>query len=143
MKNKINCILLIDDDEPTNFLSQMIIEEADCAAEIQIAYSGGQAIDYLTSQRTSASGQNTYLRPDLIFLDINMPAMNGWEFLQKYNSLEKEHKGNIVIIMLTTSLNPDDRLRSKDFPDVSGFENKPLTREKLEALLKKHFPEKY
>ena len=143
MKNKINCILLIDDDEPTNFLSQMIIEEADCAAEIQIAYSGGQAIDYLTSQGTFTSGQNTYPRPDLIFLDINMPAMNGWEFLQKYNSLEKEHKGNIVIIMLTTSLNPDDRLRSKDFPDVSGFENKPLTRAKLEALLKKHFPEKY
>ena len=143
MKNKINCILLIDDDEPTNFLSQMIIEEADCAAEIQIAYSGGEALDYLTSQGTSTSGQNTYPRPDLIFLDINMPAMNGWEFLQKYNNLEKEHKGNIVIIMLTTSLNPDDRLRSKDFPDVSGFENKPLTRVKLDALLKKHFPEKY
>ena len=143
MKNRINCILLIDDDEPTNFLSQMIIEEADCAAEVQVAYSGDQAIDYLTSQGTSTSSQNTFPRPDLIFLDINMPAMNGWEFLQKYNSLEKEHKGNIVIIMLTTSLNPDDRLRSKDFPDVSGFENKPLTREKLEALLKKHFPEKY
>jgi CheY-like chemotaxis protein len=143
MKNKINCILLIDDDEPTNFISQMIIEEADCAAEIQIAYSGGEALDYLTSQGTSTSGQNTYPRPDLIFLDINMPAMNGWEFLQKYNNLEKEHKGNIVIIMLTTSLNPDDRLRSKDFPDVSGFENKPLTRVKLDALLKKHFPEKY
>jgi CheY-like chemotaxis protein len=143
MKTKVNCILLIDDDEPTNFLSQMIIEEVDCAAEIQIAYSGGEALDYLTGQGTSTSGQNTYPRPDLIFLDINMPAMNGWEFLQKYNSLEKEHKGNIVIIMLTTSLNPDDRLRSKDFPDVSGFENKPLTRAKLEALLKKHFPEKY
>lgn len=143
MKNKLNCILLIDDDEPTNFLSQMIIEKADCAAEIQIAYSGKQAIDYLTSQGTSASGQNTYPRPDLIFLDINMPAMNGWEFLQKYNSLEKEHQGNIVIIMLTTSLNPDDRLRSKDFHHVSGFENKPLTREKLETLLRKHFPEKY
>jgi CheY-like chemotaxis protein len=143
MKNKINCVLLIDDDEPTNFLSQMIIEQVDCAEEIQIAYSGKQAIDYLTSPGTSASGHNTYPRPDLIFLDINMPAMNGWEFLQQYNGLKKEHQGNIVIIMLTTSLNPDDRLRSNDFPHVSGFENKPLTREKLEALLKKHFPEKY
>jgi CheY-like chemotaxis protein len=143
MKNKVNCILLIDDDEPTNFLSQMIIEQADCAAEVQVAYSGCQALDYLTSRGEFTSEQNTYPRPDLIFLDINMPAMNGWEFLQKYNSLEKEHKGNIVIIMLTTSLNPDDRLRSGDFPDVSGFENKPLTREKLDTLLKKHFPEKY
>ena len=143
MKTKINCILLIDDDEPTNFLSQMIIENADCAEAVQVAFTGAQAIDYLTSQATSASGQNSYPRPDLIFLDINMPAMNGWEFLEKYNRLEKEHKGNIVIIMLTTSLNPDDRLRSKDFPDVSGFENKPLTQEKLDALLKKHFPEKY
>ena len=70
MKNKINCILLIDDDEPTNYLSQMIIEQADCAAEIQIANSGGEAIDYLTSQGTSDSGQTTYPRPDLIFLDI-------------------------------------------------------------------------
>ena len=139
MKNKINCILLIDDDEPTNFLSQMIIEEADCAADIQIAYSGDQAIDYLTSQRISTSGQNTYPRPDLIFLDINMPAMNGWEFLQKYNSLEKEHKGNIVIIMLTTSINPDDKLRSKDFPDISGFENKPLTPELIERVMNTYF----
>ncbi len=143
MKNKINCILLIDDDEPTNFLSQMIIEEANCAEEVQVAYTGGQAIDYLTSRGRSASGQNSYPRPDLIFLDINMPAMNGWEFLQKYNNLDKEHKGNIVIIMLTTSINPDDRLKSNEFPDISGFENKPLTREKLDTLLKKHFPEKY
>ena len=143
MKNKINCILLIDDDEPTNFLSQMIIEEADCAEEVQVAYTGNEAIDYLTSRGTSSLSQGSYPRPDLIFLDINMPAMNGWEFLQKYNTLEKEHKGNIVIIMLTTSLNPDDRLKSKEFPDVSGFENKPLTKEKLNTLLMKHFPEKY
>jgi CheY-like chemotaxis protein len=143
MKKKINCVLLIDDDEPTNFLSQMVIEKANCAAEVKVANSGEHAIDYLTNQGTFANGSNNYPQPDLIFLDINMPAMNGWEFLQKYNELEKEHKGNIVIIMLTTSLNPDDRLKSEGFPHVSGFENKPLTSAKLDAILKKHFPENY
>lgn len=143
MKKKINCVLLIDDDEPTNFLSQMVIEKANCAEEIQVANSGEHAINYLTSQGTFSNESNNYPRPDLIFLDVNMPAMNGWEFLQKYNELEKEHKGNIVIIMLTTSLNPDDRLKSEDIPHVSGFENKPLTSEKLDAILKKYFPENY
>jgi CheY-like chemotaxis protein len=141
MKKKINCVLLIDDDEPTNFLSQMIIEEADCTTDIQVASSGEKAINYLTSK--DDANENSYPQPDLIFLDINMPAMNGWEFLQKYNELEKGHKGNIVIIMLTTSLNPDDRLKSQDMPHVSGFENKPLTTKKLDAILKKHFPENY
>ncbi len=143
MKKKINCVLLIDDDEPTNFLSQMIIEDAGCTEDIQVANSGEHAIDYLTSQGSYTADSSIHPRPDLIFLDINMPAMNGWEFLQKYDTLEKEHKGNVVIIMLTTSLNPDDRQKSEDFPHVAGFENKPLTVEKLDAILKKHFPENY
>jgi CheY-like chemotaxis protein len=143
MKKKINCILLIDDDEPTNFLSQMVIEDADCTASIQIATSGEQALNYLTNSGVYFKEMAPHPRPDLIFLDINMPAMNGWEFLQKYNELEKGHQGNIVIIMLTTSLNPDDRFKSESIPYVDGFENKPLTEKKLERVLRKYFPENY
>jgi len=143
MKKKLNCVLLIDDDEPTNFLSQMVIENANCADGVQIATSGEQAIHYLTNNGTSVSDRKEYPRPDLIFLDINMPAMNGWEFLQKYNELHDDHKGNIVIIMLTTSLNPDDRFKSNDIRHVSAFENKPLTEKKLETLLRKYFPDRY
>jgi CheY-like chemotaxis protein len=69
-----------------------------------------------------------------------MPAMNGWEFLAKYDELDPSHKGNVITVMLTTSLNPDDRLRAIENPDISKFETKPLTAEKLERILQEYFP---
>jgi CheY-like chemotaxis protein len=143
MKQKLNCVLFIDDDEPTNFLNEMIIENADCAGHIEIATSGEQALRYLGNNKVAADENKMYPRPDLIFLDVNMPAMNGWEFLKEYNDLKDEQKGNIVIIMLTTSLNPDDKSKAKETPHITGFENKPLTEEKLAGLLRKYFPDNY
>ena len=134
---KLNCILLVDDDEPTNFLNKMILEDVNCAQTIEVAESGQSALSYLEN----ASETGDPVVPDLIFLDINMPAMNGWEFLEQYSSLDKQRKANVVIVMLTTSLNPDDRAKASKMPDVSGFETKPLTPEKLQAILKKYFPE--
>src|SRR5436190_19995991 len=117
MKQKLNTIMLIDDDEPTNFLSKMLIEEAHCAEHIQVADSGKMALEYLSKSSDC---------PDLIFLDINMPAMNGWEFLDKYRELEKHKKGKIIIIMLTNSLNPDDKVKASQMPEIAGFENNIL-----------------
>jgi CheY-like chemotaxis protein len=131
---QLNCILLIDDDEPTNFLNRLTLEQANCTRDIRIAQSGQEALDYLHS-----CGQGRPPRPDLIFLDINMPAMDGWEFLEKYRSLPSERKADIVLIMLTTSLNPDDELRTQSIPEVSGFENKPLSQQRLNLLLEKYF----
>jgi CheY-like chemotaxis protein len=130
---KLNCILLIDDDEPTNFLNKLTLEQAECVRHIRIAQSGEVALDYL---RGSPDGCP---RPDLIFLDINMPAMDGWEFLAKYRELPREKKADTVLIMLTTSLNPDDEKRTLAIPEVSGFERKPLNQVQLEKLLNKYF----
>jgi CheY-like chemotaxis protein len=139
MKNKLNCVLLIDDDEPTNFLNEMVVRNAGCSQHIEIASSGKRALLYLTQSCGFTDGQAEYPCPDLIFLDVNMPAMNGWEFLGKYNDLEKGHRKNIRIIMLTTSINPDDQLKAKEIPDVAGFESKPLTTGKLKRILEKYF----
>ena len=144
MKKKLNCILLIDDDEPTNYLNKMTVEQADCAHHIQVAQSGQEALDYLSGWgQYSRRGDFQYPRPDLIFLDINMPAMDGWEFLHKYSLLPGEQKAEIIMIMLTTSLNPDDQLKTRDIPEISGFENKPLMQPQLECLLRKYFPENF
>jgi CheY-like chemotaxis protein len=139
MKKKLNCILLIDDDEPTNYISKMLIEEFDCALHVEIAQSGQKALDYLTNSEKFEGNNKIFPCPDLIFLDINMPAMNGWEFLERYDTLEQHHKGEIIMVMLTTSLNPDDEVMANANPDISGFETKPLTAEKLGSILKKYF----
>jgi len=132
MKRKLKSILLIDDDEPTNFFSSLLIEDADCTENIQIAESGQRALRLLNSDALPT--------PDLIFLDINMPAMDGWEFLEKYKQLPKEQQSKIVIIMLTTSLNPDDREKASKIKEISGFETKPLTPELIDSVLLKYFP---
>lgn len=130
---QLNCILLIDDDEPTNFLNKLTLEQAGCARHIRVAPSGPAALEYL---RGVTAG---YIRPDLIFLDINMPAMDGWEFLAQYRTLPPEKKADTVLIMLTTSLNPDDEKRTLAIPEVSGFEHKPLNHVRLEKLMNKYF----
>ena len=139
MKQKLNCILLIDDDEPTNYFSSLLIEEAGCTEHIQVAQSGQTALNYLSNAKQSGSENKGLPLPDLIFLDINMPAMDGWEFLDKYKALEKEQQAKIVIIMLTTSLNPADKLKAENMPEISGFENKPLTPEIIDRVLKQYF----
>lgn len=135
-KSKLNTILLIDDDEPTNFFNEMIISQLNCAENIVIKESGQEALDYLKS-----SIEGKHPQPELIFLDINMPAMNGWEFLDEYDQLAKDQQAEIVLFMLTTSLNPDDRDKATDRGFLNGFLNKPLTEEAVIKNLKQYFPQ--
>lgn len=139
MKRKLNCILLIDDDEPTNFLNKMVIEEVDCTERIEIMQSAREALRYLSN----TTNKGKYPQPDLIFLDINMPAMDGWEFLEKYNQLHNEQKAKIIVVMLTTSFNPEDELKARNIAGVSGFRNKPLTTDVLKQILHQHFPDRF
>lgn len=136
MKKKLGTILLIDDDEATNFIHEMVIRQADIAEKV-VSVEGGQlALDFLSNLN-----ENNEAKPDLIFLDINMPGMNGWEFLEKYNNLDEEKRGSIVMVMLTTSLNPDDAQKSKSYKSIRDFLNKPLTKAILENVINKHFSE--
>jgi CheY-like chemotaxis protein len=137
MKPQLNCILVIDDDEPTNFFTRMILEEADCTRHIKIMQTGHEALEYLVKMDQPGANQDLYPSPDLIFLDINMPAMDGWEFMEEYKKLSIAER--IIIVMLTTSLFPEDELKAERMPEISGFQHKPLTVEKLNGVLEKYF----
>ncbi|MEO6734205.1 MAG: response regulator [Ferruginibacter sp.] len=136
MKHKLNCILVIDDDEATNFFTRMMLEESGCTEHIKIAESGAEALEYLTKSEVEKDNSGHYPVPNLIFLDINMPAMNGWEFLEEYKAINTTDK--TIVVMLTTSLFPEDELKAANLPQISGFEHKPLTAKKLEAILEKY-----
>lgn len=128
---------MIDDDEPTNFLNKMIIDEASCAENVQVEQSATDALDFLNSTPEQDTG------PDLIFLDINMPAMDGWEFLEEYEKLTPDQKARVVVVMLTTSYNPEDEVKARNHSMIAAFRNKPLTTEMLMDVLRQYFPEKF
>jgi len=133
MREKLKCILLVDDDREDNEFHKMVIEEMNITERIEIALNGLEALNFLKRENQTA--------PDIIFLDVNMPKMNGWEFLEEYHKLTREQKAKVVIIMLTTSQNPADNKRAEQFTDIAGFNSKPLTEEMMNKILARYFPE--
>lgn len=136
MKNKLNCILLVDDDNDCNFFHKKLLKEMNCVEHIQVANDGVEALSFLKS--CIAEHQKV---PDIIFLDINMPRMNGWEFLEAYGKLPDTCRAKIVLVMLTTSLNPDDREKASRLKLVNGFKEKYLDEAAVNTILKDYFPD--
>jgi len=134
MNKKLNCIMLIDDDKNDNFFHERAIKKSNLSTIVIAKNSGMKALEYLKSMK-----DNKDLQPDLIFLDINMPGMNSWDFLKEYNELDKELLSRIKVIMLTTSDNPDDKARAKTWNHVSDYIVKPLTKEKMDDIISRHF----
>lgn len=130
MSKTVKSIMLIDDNKVDNFFHQRVIRKYDDTIEVITKESGQEALDYLTESTRKHD-------PDIIFLDINMPGMNGWEFIEHYNELDpKLHNSNIVV-MLTTSGNPDDKSIADTYHVVSEFRTKPLTTKMLEEVISK------
>lgn len=132
MKKKLNCILLVDDDRACNFFHQRLLKNMDCVEMIEVATDGLMALEFLKSKKN---------KPDIIFLDINMPKMDGWEFLAEYEKLPDDEKAKTVIAMVTSSLNPDDKAKSETFTSVKGFNSKYLDEETVKKLIERDFPE--
>lgn len=129
---QLNTILLVDDDDATNFMNGMLIEDMGITRELLVTRNGLEAIK-LIQKRCQNEGC-----PDLVLLDINMPVMNGFEFLEAYEQLEHVCKQSVVIVMLTTSLNPKDMHKVQQV-SIDKFLNKPLTEEDLQTILRTHF----
>ena len=141
MKTKLNCILLVDDDEATNFLNRKNIIKLGITEHIQAVLNGKEALDFLTTPGNYGGKTASFPKPQLIILDVNMPVMNGWEFLDEYEKLGDEKKGEIIIVMISTSFNSNDEQLAKSFSSVSGYNRKPLSREEITDLIQTYFPD--
>jgi CheY-like chemotaxis protein len=141
MKRKLKCILLVDDNDSDNFLHKKVIEKSQLADHVAIALNGQEAIDFLTSKGKGMLTESAQCQPELIFLDINMPIMDGWEFLEEYQNLSECLNEKSTIIILTTSLNPEDKSKAEKMLESDCFQFKPLTLQMLNNILENHFPE--
>lgn len=126
-----SAIVLIDDDEITNYLHKQVLYHAQISTTVYVLLNGKEAIDFFRDLNGSFEGDL------LVLLDINMPIINGWEFLDKYKNLPVP-KDRIHIFILTTSENPKDYEKAQEYSWlIQGFFRKPLTKEKLVEFVKK------
>ncbi len=124
---KLDCILLVDDDEDCNFFHRRLIRKMNCTKRIEEAKNGQQALDLIHTDRN--------YNIDLILLDVNMPVMDGWQFLDHYENLPEHKRSSMVVVMLTSSVNPDDEQKAKGRGWLAGFVNKYLDEAKLSDIL--------
>jgi len=132
---KLTCTLLVDDDATTNFLNRKLLEKLAVTDTLLVAQNGQQALDLLAVHCQGASPTC----PALILLDVNMPVLDGFGFLEAYHELPLlAQPESIIIVMLTTSLHPHDVRRAQEL-HATGFLDKPLTRDKIDGILRQHF----
>lgn len=135
---KINCILLIDDNPADNYYHEYIIKDTGLCNYIKFATNGIEGLSYI--KKAWEHNQTDYNPvPDVLFLDINMPRMNGFEFLEEYKKFDDDLKSTTNVIVLTSSPNPDDRKKALKYTDVKGYHVKPLSIEILQEIIEQYF----
>jgi len=122
-------VLLIDDDKVSNFLSSLIIKKTLIAEVVKECLDGQEGLDYLKSLSSSTE------IPDILFLDLNMPVLDGWQFLNKFSLLDK--RVQMPIYILTSSNYEGDLIKSKEFDAVKGYIVKPLSKDLATAIFEK------
>ncbi len=130
MSSNVHRIMLVDDNRDDIFFHTRTIRKTHPQIEVVPMVDAAEAIDYL---RSAARGEKPAV--DLILLDINMPGMSGWDFLDAHAGLGGDDAAKRVIIMLTTSSREEEKTRALKYPTVIDFKTKPLTPEMLEEIL--------
>jgi CheY-like chemotaxis protein len=131
MLTKRAVILLIDDDTIIDFLHRKLLSKAGIIAPIITLYNGKTALEELSKLNNHLNENDTVLA----LLDVNMPVLDGWGFLEELKALYPSLKFNLDLFMLSSSNNPDDIRKSKNYPYVIDYLNKPLSVENINKYL--------
>lgn len=118
-------ILIVDDDDVACFITMRTLELLAIASKIETLNNGREAADFFTQKHEKY--------PDLVLLDINMPLMNGFEFLDWYE--KNGHTGTTKFAMYTSSERPEERKKAEGYEDVIGYISKPINKEKIEEVM--------
>src|SRR5882757_4869085 len=129
---KYRTVMLIDDNEIDNLINQKMIEAASITENIYTHTGAKSAIEFLRNMEKMDVADKVL--PDVIFLDIDMPLMDGFQFLDEFEKLGMSTKKKCKIVMLTSSINPQDFSRSKKYVNVKLYLNKPLTHDSIANL---------
>lgn len=130
----INKVLCIDDDKITLELCELVIKKADFAKEVIKVTNGKDGLAWFSALLKSADGDKQQA-PELIFLDLNMPVMNGWDFLEDYVMKYADRLPHTKVVIISSTVNPEDFSRANNYDIVIDFISKPLTEDGLHELM--------
>ena len=130
----LDSILFIDDDPITLMLCKMVIKKASFSNEIATSKNGEEALQYFDTLKQIDSNNEFKKQPQLIFLDLNMPVMGGWEFLDSFSTSDYADYNKTKVIILSSTIDPEDLEKSKKYPMVIDFLSKPISKEMLEYV---------
>ena len=137
----LNLILLVDDDDTTNYVNHRTLQRTQAAREVKIFTDGEQALHYLQAAACDPGDPGTEICPDLIFLDIKMPVMDGFEFLEAYKQMGLDRMMPTKIMMLTSSASFYDLKRLETYAEVKRHFSKPLADHDIKEIFREYFPE--
>lgn len=129
--DKLKNILLIDDDKVTNFINKSFIDALEISEQVLTFQNGLEAINFFKDPEKE-------IKVDLVFLDLNMPAMNGFQFMKEYHQIEQHNVNTVFVAFISENTErPAEEIAAE--LGVQEYISKPITIEKITSICKKHF----
>ncbi|MFO0357384.1 MAG: response regulator [Sphingobacteriaceae bacterium] len=130
---KYNYIMLLDDDELVNFINQKVMETCSFSKNIYVNTSAISALEFIKNLVQIKDNVNSLL-PEVIFIDINMPLMDGFQFIKSFETINSPKLKDVKLVILTSSVHDLDRLKAEEINKNISFLNKPLTVDMLKEI---------